>query len=369
MLGCTLEELHRFEIDGTPFSGGADLPLHPASVTWPMGFSWSSAVAQEVTVAIVLRSGFLMNNIICDSEELPESSANVAVVATDDTIFIGNSLTEQVSQVEAFDAEMHAAGVPRPEEKDVNGASTISGLGCHLTSKPARATPDAKKLHRLVLAILGLDLSRRASPKGLHAALGLSSWFCILSRPHYSCFSDVYNFVRLTPAEAARDVQATAVDEMCVFLALFPLLQAHLDRPWLPLLTATDAAPEYGFGGSVCEMESAEVARLGRKSERRGDFVRLARDDDEAEAEKRRIGRPHSLRLNKSDFRDVLCVKAKRREHAGVMEIKGVLLLLKWVLRSQRRFGHRLVMLIDAKAALSAVAKGRTGSAAFWCTS
>ena len=43
-------------------------------------------------------------------------------------------------------------------------------------------------------------------------------------------------------------------DSMCIFMALAPLLQAHLDRKWLPLLTATDAAPEYGFGGSVCEM-------------------------------------------------------------------------------------------------------------------
>ena len=44
-------------------------------------------------------------------------------------------------------------------------------------------------------------------------------------------------------------------EKVWVALALAALLPAHLDRQWLPLLTAMDAAPEFGFGASVCAME------------------------------------------------------------------------------------------------------------------
>ncbi len=60
-----------------------------------------------------------------------------------------------------------------------------------------------------------------------------------------------------------------------------------------------------------------------------------------------------------------MSLKAARPEHAGVMELKGVLLTLRWLMRSSARHGKRAVMLIDAKAALCAVAKGRTNAPAF----
>ena len=77
------------------------------------------------------------------------------------------------------------------------------------------------------------------------------------------------------------------------------------------------------------------------------------------------MGTPHRLPIRQEDFRDVLSIRAERREHSGILELKGVLLGLRWVLRSRARFNSRLVFLIDAKAALSAVAKGRSGSPTF----
>ena len=156
------------------------------------------------------------------------------------------------------------------------------------------------------------------------------------------------------------------VDEFLLFCDLAPLLSANLGRDWLPLVIATDAAPEFGFSTSVCELPVDQVAALRRKAERRGDYVRLDRvggcDD---EPERPRLGRPHRLGLAKENFRDVLSLKAARTEHAGVMELEGVLLSLRWLLRSATRHGKRVVMLIDAKAALCAVAKGRTNAPAF----
>ena len=217
-----------------------------------------------------------------------------------------------------------------------------------------------------MMSIQGLDRSRLASPRGVHGQLGLASWFCILSRPHYSCFDALYRFVARLPEDVPQAVPAAVVAELCLFFALVPLLTAGLDRDWLPLLTACEAAPEFGFGASVCSMPKDAVAAVGRKAERRGDYIRLARhgaDDDEPERD--HIGEPHRLELTKDAFTDVLSLRAKRMEHSGVLELKGAALLLRWLLRSSRRFRKRIVMLIDAEAVLSAIAKGRAGSPAF----
>ena len=156
------------------------------------------------------------------------------------------------------------------------------------------------------------------------------------------------------------------VDELATFALLAPLLVADLTREFHPLLTATDASPSFGFGASVCPITSAEAITLGTYSDKRGDFVRLHRDGGEDdEDEKPRIGVPRHLRIHKRHFVDVFSIRAKIIEHAGVLEARGLLLLLRWWLRAVRRHGCRMLALIDAKAILAATAKGRSGAPGF----
>ena len=84
-------------------------------------------------------------------------------------------------------------------------------------------------------------------------------------------------------------------------------------------------------------------------------------NDDE---ERLRIGRPHTLGLRKSDFTDVLSVKARVPAHSSVLEAGGVALLVKWLTRTWKRHRHRVVILVDAKAVLGAFAKGRSSAKA-----
>ncbi len=365
-LDCDIPALERFTLDVPPGPLRGRMLAFPASLTWPMGFSWSSAIAQDVTLGVLLSTGFREEAIICDSEELPADTAELAVVATDDTIFFHRNEEVAMERLAKFDRALEVSGIPRAVDKDLTCVDRLMGLGCELTALPPRAAPEASKLATLILATTNLSTVRRASPRGLHGMLGLGSWFCILSRPHYSCFNSIYGFVMRLPEDVVVDVPADVIGELALFAALAPLLTAGLDREWLPLITACDAAPEYGFGASVCATPPETVADLGRKAERRGDFIRLARDGSaDDEPERPRLGRPHRLGLTKSGFHDVLSIKAAKAEHSGVMELKGVLLLLRWLLRSSRHFHHRIVMLIDAKAALSAVAKGRTGAPSF----
>jgi len=187
-----------------------------------------------------------------------------------------------------------------------------------------------------------------------------------MSRPFLSIFDRVYVFARRPEEKLPIDLPTNVIDELITFAFLSPLLVADLTRDFHPLLAATDASPSYGFGASVCPITSDEAIKIGTYSDKRGDFIRLHRDGGEDdEAEKPRIGVPRELRIHKRHFVDVFSVRAKLVEHAGVLEARGLLLLLRWWLRSIQRHGCRMLTLIDAKAILSATAKGRSGAPGF----
>ncbi len=189
-LGVSMEDLRAHLLDDACADLTARTMLHPASLAWPMGFAWSSAVAQDVTLGLLDRAGLPEESILCDSEEAPADDEESAIVATDDTIFFHRDPAVARARLAAFDEAMEVARVPRAIKKDIDLANSITGLGCELTVVPAAASPDRNKLLSIFLATLGLDTRGRASPKAVHSLLGIDQWFCLLSRPHSSCFRD-----------------------------------------------------------------------------------------------------------------------------------------------------------------------------------
>lgn len=71
-----------------------------------------------------------------------------------------------------------------------------------------------------------------------------------------------------------------------------------------------------------------------------------------------------SLPLSKMHFHTVISSWA-HVEHSGVLELKVVLLAFRWVARSPCFHQKRFFFLVDAKAALCACSKGRSGSPQF----
>ncbi len=60
----------------------ADALLYPASTTWPMGFSWSSAIAQDTTLGILEASGLPRTQVLANSHPVPRDQSELAIVAT-----------------------------------------------------------------------------------------------------------------------------------------------------------------------------------------------------------------------------------------------------------------------------------------------
>ena len=187
-----------------------------------------------------------------------------------------------------------------------------------------------------------------------------------MPRSFFSVFDEVYVFARLEPGKVIVEVPEAVITELIVFVLLSPLLVANLTRKFDPLLVATDASSSFGFGASACRLTADECEEFRSFSDKRGDYVRLERggcDDDEQE--RPRVGLPRRLRIKKHHFTDLYSIKARVAEHAGVLEARGMLLLIRWWLRSVDRHSKRVLILVDAKSVLAATAKGRSGAPGF----
>ena len=103
------------------------------------------------------------------------------------------------------------------------------------------------------------------------------------------------------------------------------------------------------------------VEDVSRLAEKRGDFVRLQREPGD-EQERQRIGTPHRLPVAMSAFTDLLSLKARKKEHSGIMECQALLISAGWILRSKMRHNAHAAILVDAKTVLCAAAKGRSSS-------
>jgi hypothetical protein len=68
------------------------------------------------------------------------------------------------------------------------------------------------------------------------------------------------------------------------------------------------------------------------------------------------------LHLPQSRFNTLISCRARHQGHPGVLEAHAVKLAIEWCARSCDRLGHRIVLLVDAKAVLGAVAKGRSSA-------
>lgn len=187
--GHGLEQLRSFIVDDQDQVAKLDTFLFPASTVWRMGFSWSSAIAQECTVSCCLRSGVPESVFLCMEQPLPLDQSELCGVATDDTIFIHRSKSLAKERLQRLDAEMAKAGMPKNAAKDVDWMPKMAALGCELTAQPLGVEPNAAKLFSLFAGFIGLLLRPAASPKALSRALGVAQWFCLLQRPLFSVFS------------------------------------------------------------------------------------------------------------------------------------------------------------------------------------
>ena len=127
--------------------------LFPVHAVWPMGFSWSSAVAQSTTVQTCVKAGRSEDAILSPDYELPHTFDETCFVATDDTVLMHKSRARGKHTLDRLDKAFEENGIPRNTGKDISLAESITALGCDLSNGPAMAEPSARKLCNACVAL------------------------------------------------------------------------------------------------------------------------------------------------------------------------------------------------------------------------
>jgi len=285
--------------------GGEDLSnltVTPVSNVWPMGFSWSSFVAQSFLVQIALDAGIPVEAILSLDVPHPTSQHELVTLATDDAIFIHQDRPRALATLMAFDAALESHGVERSMQKDTDLACHISALGCSLSDDPPLVEADSEKLGRLLRAVLALPDGAVTPPSQIESMLGVAQWFAQIPRWHLSIFNEVYKARSTTLPDNPVALPPGAALEFHIFLALAPLLAADMSRPFSDLVTCSDASTSFGFGVSVAACSPSTIEALSSKSERHGHYLEVL-DPEPGARDQRRKGLPIRLPLRRNEFK------------------------------------------------------------------
>jgi hypothetical protein len=354
--GCTPQELQSMLAE----SGASDAEAwYPASKVWGMGFSWSSAVGQQVLLSICERSGLDRHRVLAPTEPIPESLDLQYAVATDDVMIFSDVPGRTVTAARRLDQEMAAGGIQRKVEKDINGAHNCRCIGVDLVGGQAWCAP-ASRTWAVLCELVQLMERPRASPRAVASFLGRVQWYDLLARAKLACYQKVYHFTRLRPETGAREVDRDVVCELIRSAALLPWWRVELTRPFSNTVLATDASTDFGYGGSVATMPIAEVRAMSRLCSQAGEGVTLA-DSPPAptQQQKRRL----RLGARREAFTTVFAIRARQRAHINILEAEALNLGLSWWLRRGDRHAKRVVILLDSRVAIGGAAKGRSSSA------
>ena len=350
------EQQHHLEAGQTWCEG----PLFPLHHVWPMGFSWSSYVAQEEMLSVCEEAGIPQSALMACDQETPTAFELVAAVATDDVMIFSNAGPGATSKAARnFDASMEARGAVRNSAKDVNDELCGTCVGVDLDNGCFLDVPGARFM-AMILAFLHLHACRVASPKDVQQLLGAFQWFDLLVRPKLSVYSSIYKFTLPGDGHAAL-LPAEVVAELACSLCLGVFWRCDLRRPFLPLVGATDASTSYGFGASCIRATSSVARKLARVAEKQGAFVVM--DGGAAETlGGDRLTKAHQLNMKLEHFSDIFSVRCKFPAHINVLEGEAFVLFLRWLLRTKSHHSARVVVLLDSAVLLGAAAKGRSSS-------
>ena len=125
--GVPLREVRRL-------CGDRSLGLHdlvfPLSRVWPMGFSWSSFIAQSTMLSVCRSAGLGPSRVLCDSRPAPRDTREVFALATDDVMhFARRGGRDSHSAMAAVEREMSKVGLLKHEKKDVTGVKDGTVIG------------------------------------------------------------------------------------------------------------------------------------------------------------------------------------------------------------------------------------------------
>ena len=340
--------------------------FHPVACCWPMGFSWSSAVAQDVMLSQVASSGLDASHLLADDKASPDFSRvdECVAVCTDDVMHFARSPEIARRRLQLLDDQWQCAGILRRPDKDLDWSTIGTTLGCDFDGGQGFLDANSSKEIQVLFDaafILSKDL---VTPDSIMKLMGSMQWFDLLNRNKLAMYDSIYLFEQMPSPESAYRLPGGARSDLQASLALAPFWCADLSREHLPFISATDASSSYGFGVCIANASAAVIRKVASFAEKRGDYVVL--EDNLAKTSgqelKPRAGFPRHLGLKQADFKTILSVRAQHPAHNNILEGEAYLLWLRWLLQNTSHHNCRATCLVDSKVVLGGVMKGRSSS-------
>lgn len=100
-----------------------ELILHPCCATWPMGFSWSSYLAQSTLLAALCKAGFGKDRMLADDIPPPRDLDLCVSLATDDIMLFSRGRCALArAAIAKIDGAVESLGIQAHHGKDVDEA-------------------------------------------------------------------------------------------------------------------------------------------------------------------------------------------------------------------------------------------------------
>ena len=274
--------------------------VFPKSLVWPMGFSFSSAIAQHTMTAVCRGAGLTRDMQLSDAKSAPHSLDRFGLATDDVCLFTRCAHRRLESRLQALDQGFRDVGVTKKCRKDVNGSLSGTAVGIYLVAGTSLIA-NAEKLAILLPGLLH-SLDEPMSAEELMAVLGHVQRLHLLNRPLFSTLDHCYAHARRTPRTERFPISERVVEELACCIALSPLWSFDLTKAWCPTIIASDASPSYGFGICAWEGGVSAARRLGGLSDRWGDYVTLMAPHPGDLADTSKVGKPHYLHIPQSAF-------------------------------------------------------------------
>ena len=311
--------------------------VYPYMKSVPMGWSHSVFIAQEIHSHVVRLAGLPADKDIC-SGQATEIGVGRYGKYIDDFFVLGSDkslLEEWLSSVMKKFAE---CGFPTKATKTVMPTrDPVTVLGITFR-KNGLLSPNWKKL-QLVVWNTHLFLKKKTwTKKALQCLLGSWNWFLLIQRPIMANITRLYELREkegvITPSFKARAELA----KLCV---LAPLIAFEIRKRPVSATIATDASLRGGGAVYTTPQEcTVEEVKLFNKP----------------------IPSGYQVNTATTTWKTAIKHKWENQEHINILEGRAVLLMLRWISRTQKHWAKSLHWLIDSQVWFYILKKGRTSA-------
>ena len=251
-------------------------------------------------------------------------------------------------------------GIQSKVTKHVDRVSDGVALGLQLV-QGKYLVPKVERLCDLLCGVILLLSTKRTSEKHFATFFGVLQWTLLVNRPLLSCCHYVYGFLDVEN-DTVVDIPMKVLNELGLITTLIFATAVDLRAGWAPFVWATDGAESFGYGGASAPCHPDVTKYLASFVHIEGhQFIPTDIYD------KTEVVNPSAVEmpLRYRDFKRRFSQRSTKRFHASKLEAGALGIAVRAISRQAMCHRQRVLLLVDAKALLFAVRKGRSSAPSF----